>query len=48
MQDNRMRFTLRMPKELYNVLRSIASEKGISTNSGILQILWEWVNNTTA
>lgn len=48
MQDNRMRFTLRLPKDLYGTLKNIAAEKGVSVNSVILQILWDWTKKNTS
>lgn len=42
-EDDRTRFTFRMPTELFEKLKSDADRLGVSTNALILQILWEWV-----
>ena len=41
-KDERVRFTLRLPKNLIEDLRKEASEQGSSINALILNILWEW------
>ena len=41
--DERIRFTFRIPGRLYNKLRDIADDLGVSLNALILQILWNWV-----
>ena len=41
--DNRTRFTLRLPKPLYNRICTEAERMGISTNSMFVKILWDWV-----
>ena len=41
--DNRARFTFRMPEELYQMLDERAEELGVSKNALILQILWDYV-----
>ena len=41
-QDDRIRFTLRLPGQLFDKLRAQAEQMGISINSLILQILWDW------
>lgn len=41
--DNRARFTFRMPEELYRMLDVRADELGVSKNALILQILWDYV-----
>lgn len=41
-KDERVRFTLRLPKNLIEDLRKEASEQGFSINALILNILWEW------
>jgi hypothetical protein len=37
-------FTLRMPENLRDKLKKIVKEKGLTLNSLILQILWDWIN----
>ena len=39
---NNVRFTFRTPKELLGKVRKEADQKGVSVNSQLLQILWEW------
>nr|DAJ90250.1 MAG TPA: repressor [Bacteriophage sp.] len=39
------RFTFRIPKKLLDIIRNNASEKGVSVNALILQILWDWTEN---
>ena len=41
-KDVRTRFTLRLPNELLRKLQEEALEKGCSTNSLVLKILWDW------
>lgn len=41
--DNRARFTFRMPEDLYRMLDARADELGVSKNALILQILWDYV-----
>ena len=41
-KDVRTRFTLRLPNELLMKLQEEALEKGCSTNSLVLKILWDW------
>ena len=36
------RFTLRIPKELKVKLESQRKQRGVSLNSLVLQILWDW------
>lgn len=38
------RFTLRIPKELKVKLESQRKQMGVSLNSLVLQILWDWKN----
>lgn len=47
-KDERCRFTLRLPKELFERIQFEAERKGLSMNSIILEILWDWSekNNT--
>lgn len=40
--DDRIRFTFRMPEELFERLKSEAQNRGVSVNALILQILWKW------
>ncbi len=42
-KDTRMRFTFRIPKERYNLLREIAERQGISLNALINKILEDYV-----
>jgi hypothetical protein len=41
--DNRIRFTFRIPGALMDALRESAKDHGVSLNALILQVLWEWV-----
>lgn len=41
-EDERMRFTFRMPEKLLNNLKCESERLGVSVNALILQILWEW------
>ncbi len=41
-KDTRQRFTLRIPEELNKGLELEAKKQGLTRNSLILQILWEW------
>lgn len=45
-EDERVRFTFRMPDELFSQLKKEAEKLGVSVNALILQILWEWENET--
>lgn len=42
-KDERIRFTLRMPVELFNKVQKEANKIGCSVNAMVLQILWDWV-----
>lgn len=42
-KDERIRFTLRMPTELFNKVQKEANKIGCSVNAMVLQILWDWV-----
>lgn len=42
-KDDRCRFTFRLPEKLMNELKELAQERGISLNSFILEILWDWM-----
>ena len=44
-KDERVRFTFRLPKELFDNLKNEAKKKGTSVNALILQILWDWDKN---
>ena len=44
--DNRERFTFRIPTELLHAIKKQAKQIGVSTNALILQILWEYVEDT--
>lgn len=37
--------TLRTPKQLNDLIKSVAKQKGITKNALILQILWQWAEN---
>lgn len=43
-KDDRSRFTLRIPENLFNLIQDKSLEFGVSTNALILQILWDWFN----
>ncbi|MFP3154433.1 hypothetical protein LQZ18_08390 [Lachnospiraceae bacterium ZAX-1] len=43
MTTKRIRAGLRIPYDLNTQLILIAEKKGISKNSLVLQILWEWI-----
>lgn len=43
-EDNRVRFTFRMPDTLFEELKRRAEKVGVSTNALILQILWDWAD----
>lgn len=40
---NNARFTFRLPVELLNLIKTEADKKGVSVNSQILHILWEYL-----
>lgn len=40
--DDRVRYTLRLPSKLFDLIGAMASELGQPINSLILQILWDW------
>ena len=44
-KDERVRFTFRLPKELFDNLKNEAKKQGTSVNALILQILWDWDKN---
>ena len=44
-KDERVRFTFRLPNELFNKVKFEASKQGVSVNALILQILWDWVDS---
>lgn len=37
------RFTLRLPRQLFEKVKAEADQIGVSCNALILQILWDWV-----
>lgn len=39
----KVRFTFRLPKKLFEKIKDTANHEGISVNAFILQILWDWV-----
>ncbi len=41
--DNRIRFTFRIPVPLFEALKAQAEIRGVSQNALLLQILWDWV-----
>ncbi len=41
-KEERRRFTLRLPDKLFEKLNIEADRRGVSINSMILEILWEW------
>lgn len=41
--DDRTRFTLRLPKRLFEMLQHDANATGVSVNALLLQILWQWL-----
>lgn len=41
--DDRQRYTLRLPTALFQTIEAKADKIGVSTNAMILQILWEWL-----
>lgn len=41
-EDDRVRFTLRMPEQLFERLKKRSEYLGVSVNALILQILNEW------
>nr|DAU88536.1 MAG TPA: antitoxin [Caudoviricetes sp.] len=43
MTSERMRFTLRLPENLLTRLGKASNELGVSINSLIIQILWDYV-----
>lgn len=47
-KDDRARFTLRLPKELFSLLQEDANKIGVPVNSLILQILWSYVEDNKA
>ena len=44
-KDDRVRFTFRLPNDLFKKVKLEASKQGFSVNTLILQILWDWVNS---
>lgn len=41
-KDNRVRFTFRIPENIFEKLKAEAMLRGVSVNAFILQILWDW------
>ena len=41
--DDRHRFTLRLPTRLMNTLKEDAERQGVPLNALVLKVLWEWV-----
>jgi predicted DNA binding CopG/RHH family protein len=39
----RTRFTFRLPVELFRRIKTAASKLGLSANSLIVKILWDWL-----
>lgn len=42
-KDIRVRYTLRLPSKLFDIIGAKANELGQPINALILQILWDWV-----
>jgi hypothetical protein len=40
----RVRYTLRIPADLYDGIGHLASRSGISINALVLHILWDWLD----
>lgn len=47
-KDERVRFTFRLPQSLFAQLKTQADSLGVSVNSLILQILWDWADKQKA
>lgn len=47
-KDERARFTLRIPEQLFTKIKRDAAETGVATNALILQILKDWVKNNAS
>lgn len=45
MKDDRVRFTLRIPRNLFTMIQDKANTTGVATNALILQILWNWAKD---
>lgn len=41
-----MQTTVRLPKELYQRLKEIAQEKGLTVNAVMILALWEYMRNS--
>lgn len=48
MTKDRIRFTLRIPVDIFNRLNEIAKNKGISCNSLIASILFDYLNQKSS
>lgn len=46
MTSNKKRMTVRLPDELNKTISMEAEKQGISKNTLIIMILWEWKNNS--
>lgn len=44
-KDDRVRFTLRIPRNLFTMIQDKANTTGVATNALILQILWNWAKD---
>lgn len=44
-KDERVRFTFRLPNDLFKKIKLEAHKQGFSVNALILQILWDWVDS---
>lgn len=44
--DTRKRFTFRLPDGLFEKLKNKADKQGLSLNAMILQILWDWMEDS--
>lgn len=44
--DARKRFTFRLPDSLFEKLKNKADKQGLSLNAMILQILWDWMEDS--
>jgi len=42
-KDERVRFTFRVSKKMLDTLKKQADELGVSTNSLMIQILWDYI-----
>lgn len=42
-----MQTTLRLPENLYRILKDDAKQRGLSWNAYVINILWDFLNKTT-